>query len=135
MSDRFLALAIVLAVLAPSQVAAQAGAAAAKAKSTAPMKTWTPPLTPDGQVDLQGVWVSNSATPLERPKALEGRPLLTDEEVGELKRRAERIFNDGGSAYGAGDTVFLSAFNNVDRYNGNSTENSVEMIEREFENR
>ena len=29
-----------------------------------------------GQPDLQGVWVNNSATPLERPKALEGRPFL-----------------------------------------------------------
>ena len=27
----------------------------------------------DGQPDLQGIWVNNSATPLERPKALEGR--------------------------------------------------------------
>src|SRR5262245_19873927 len=89
--------------------------------------TWAPPRAPDGQPDLQGVWVSNSATPLERPKSLEGRPRLTDEEVAELKKRADRIFKDGGSAYGAGDTVFLSAFNNIDRYNGNSTENSVEM--------
>ena len=97
--------------------------------------TWTLPRTPVGQPDLQGVWVSNSATPLERPKALEGRQFLTDEEVAELKKRADRIFKDGGSAYAAGDAVFLSALNDVNRYNGNSTENSVEMIEREFENR
>ena len=43
--------------------------------------TWTLPRTPAGQPDLQGVWVSNSATPLERPEALEGRQFLTDEEV------------------------------------------------------
>ena len=28
--------------------------------------------------DLQGIWISRSATPLERPKALDGRPLLSD---------------------------------------------------------
>jgi len=38
-----------------------------------PPKLWTAPLTPDGQPDLQGTWVSRSATPLERPKELEGR--------------------------------------------------------------
>ena len=49
---------------------------------------WSQPRTPDGQPDLQGVWLNNSATPLERPKALEGRQFLTDEEVIELNRDA-----------------------------------------------
>ena len=31
-------------------------------------KEWTAPRTPDGQPDLQGVWLSKSATPLERPR-------------------------------------------------------------------
>jgi hypothetical protein len=135
MSGRRVPLLTVVAVSAALVSASLTAARAVRQPAKKGTQTWTVPRTADGQPDLQGVWVSNSATPLERPKALEGRPLLTDEEVAELKRRAERIFNDGGSAYGAGDTVFLSAFNNVDRYNGNSTENSVEMIEREFENR
>ena len=37
--------------------------------------------------DLQGVWLDNSATPLERPNALDGRQFLTDAEVVELKQR------------------------------------------------
>jgi hypothetical protein len=96
---------------------------------------WAVPRTPDGQPDLQGVWVSNSATPLERPKALESRTTLTDQEVAELKKRADRIFKDGGSSYAAGDQVFLAALENVERHISNATENSVEMIDREFDNR
>src|SRR6195256_2922146 len=77
MSDRFLALAILFAAVAsaPGQVPAA-------------KKAWTAPLTPDGQPDLQGVWLSNSATPLERPKALEGKSFLTDEEARQLARPA-----------------------------------------------
>src|SRR5271169_648094 len=52
----------------------------------------------DGRPDLQGVWMSNGATPLERPKALEGKPFLTDPEVAELKKRAAQLFKDGSSS-------------------------------------
>jgi hypothetical protein len=82
----------------------------------------------------------NSATPLERPKALEGKAFLSDEEVAELKRRADRIFKNFESDFGAGDGVFLAALTNSDQAYRNpagtrSTENSVGMIEREFDNR
>ena len=136
MSDRFLALAIAAVVsLAPS--AGQTTAAGAKAKKKAAAKTWTPPLTPDGQPDLQGVWLSNSATPLERPKILEGRQSLTDVEVAELKKRAERLFKDGNSDFASGDNAFLAAYANVEKYkNPNiSVGSSIEMVEREFDNR
>ena len=99
---------------------------------TAP--NWTAPRTPDGQPDLQGVWLSKSATPLERPKALEGRPLLTEEEVKELQARAARLFNEGNSDFAAGDAVFLAALGNQDRFKSpTSTHNSEDMIEREFD--
>jgi hypothetical protein len=98
---------------------------------------WTVPRTPDGQPDLQGVWLSSSATPLERPKALEGRKFLTDAEVAELKKRAARIFKEGNSDYAAGDNAFLAAYANVDQYkNPNLSQGSVvDMVEREFDNR
>ena len=67
---------------------------------------WAPPRTPDGQPDLQGVWLSNTATPLERPKQLEGKARLTDEEVAEFRRRADRLFKTGNSDFAVGDGVF-----------------------------
>jgi hypothetical protein len=88
--------------------------------------------------DLQGVWVNNSATPLERPKALEGRQFLTDAEVAELKKRADRILKDRDSDYPAGDNVFLAALANVERFQnptGHSTGGAENQIERLFDNR
>jgi hypothetical protein len=104
------------------------------AYAQASTKPWTPPRTPDGQPDLQGVWLSKTATPLERPKALEGRSFLTDEEVADLKARANRLFRDGNSDFAAGDGVFLAALANPERFKSpTSTHGSEEMIEREFD--
>src|SRR5215813_6253931 len=64
---------------------------------------WRPPLAADGHPDLQGVWLNNSATPLERPPALQGRATLTDEEVAELRGRAERLFKNTNADFAGGD--------------------------------
>ena len=127
--------AIGILVMTLSAVSTTAQAQTTRESTKRGTGTWAVPRTPDGQPDLQGVWVSNSATPLERPKALESRMTLTDQEVAELKKRADRIFKDGGSSYAAGDQVFLAALENVERHISNATENSVEMIDREFDNR
>src|SRR3989442_6597650 len=142
MSDRFLApsgaMAIVIAVILSNAVssAGQARSAAPTVKKAAATATWTPPRTPDGRPDLQGVWLIRTATPLERPKALEGRQFLTAEEVVELRKRADRIFNTGNSDFAGGDTVFLTALANVEQYkNPNTTHGAEHMVEREFDNR
>jgi hypothetical protein len=45
------------------------------------------PRTPWGDPDLQGVWDYWTFTPLERPKELAGKAVLTDEEVEQMARR------------------------------------------------
>ena len=104
--------------------------------STAGQTGWTPPLGPGGHPDLQGVWLNNSATPLERPKALEGRQSLTDEEVAQLRKRADRIFKNTNADFAGGDAVFLAALADVESFKSTTaTGTTFEMIEREFDNR
>ncbi len=95
-------------------------------------KPWTPPMTPDGRPDLQGVWLNISATPLERPKQLEGRQLLTDEEVAELKKRAARLFDiNSNSDFAGGDSYFLGLLENADRFRNPNATGSVDRDGRE----
>jgi len=50
---------------------------------------WTPPKTPWGDPDLQGIWSPGYyLTPLQRPNKYSGREFLTDEEVATLERQA-----------------------------------------------
>jgi hypothetical protein len=100
-------------------------------------QSWTPARNAFGQPDLEGVWLSNAATPLERPKALEGRDRLTDAEVAEFKRRAARLFaEDGGSDFAVGDGIFQALLANPTRYtNPNATHGSDGMVDLMFDNR
>ena len=103
------AVAIILS-LVPGQAMAQSLNAEPAKPAT---QIWRVPRTVDGQPDFQGVWANNSATPLERPKVLEGRAFLTDEEVVALKKKAAELFDNGNSDAAFGDTVFESVLANV----------------------
>jgi hypothetical protein len=143
MSHRFLAvlsalfMLIVVGLLLPMLATGQTRSAGAEAKEAAATKAWTPPMTPYGQPDLRGLWENKSATPLERPKELAGKPFLTDQEVAELKKRAARIFDvNGNSDFAGGDNFFLALLANPERYtNPNVTGSVTAMVERSFDNR
>jgi hypothetical protein len=99
-------------------------------------RTWSPARTPDGQPDLQGVWSDTAVTPLERPRALEGRQFLTEQEVNRLRARADRLFNNATSDFVAGDNLFLALLSEVDAVdNPNATGSALNMVWREFDNR
>jgi hypothetical protein len=133
------------ALLSLTQAMAQGQAAprTEPAATKSVKQTWTAPRTADGHPNLQGVWSNNIATPLERPKELEGRALLTDQEVAALKKKAHELFGGGNSDAAFGDTVFRSVlanvkgttagFKSVDGETGDYS--SVWTVEREWENR
>jgi len=138
MHRRLLAWSATLAcvVSAAGSLAAQTPAASNAPARVRPVDAPAIPLAPDGHPDLQGVWLNNSATPLERPKALEGRPSLTDQEVTELRRRADRLFKNTNADFAGGDAVYLSALADIAKFTSTTaTGSTYEMIEREFDNR
>ena len=94
--------------------------------------------TPWGDPNLQGVWSSDSATPLERPARVADREFLTDEEVALLKRRAEGLFNTGDTDAAFGDSVFESVLSGDKGFQSTDTTgnyNQFWLIDRWFENR
>ena len=107
MSQRFLTSMGVLAVViaAMSLAAAPLAGQAPAAKTTAAAKTttkaaYTPPKTPWGDPDLQGIWNDATSTPLQRPARLGEKGILAEEEADqfaeELAENLNRDRRDGG---------------------------------------
>jgi hypothetical protein len=71
------------------------------------------PLSSDGHPDLQGFWANNSATPLQRPQELANHPVLTDDEVQAMRKKAEDMFVGGKVDAAFGDQLFLTTWANV----------------------
>jgi hypothetical protein len=68
---------LVAAALMALPAAAQSPITAAATKTG----SWTPPRTPDGQPDLQGIWNNGTVTPMERPADLAGKEFFTEKEA------------------------------------------------------
>ena len=116
-------------LLGPTSVSAQARAPSAD--------TYAVPRTPWGDPDLQGMWVNNSATPLQRPHTFAGKATLTDEELADLKAKADEVV-DGGDAFFGDDFVRAAlaegtAYRSFDTTTGNYNQFWIE--ERTFEDR
>jgi len=101
MAYRYLSSISVLAILAFAFMPVQpvTGQGPTTATQT---EVWTPPRTPWGDPDLQGIWTSGTSTPLQRPGAAAGNSTLTDEEAAEfadeLAFNLDRDRRDGGNA-------------------------------------
>src|SRR5881396_291623 len=95
-------------VLVPGPVAGQGRVAATNKKVAARKavaKTWTPPRTPWGEPDLQGIWDFATITPLERPNELAGKTVLTEQEAAEFERQTLERRNQDRRDGGAGADV------------------------------
>jgi len=89
----------------PAKPASAATPASAKPSKPAPKlparpKAWTPPRTPWGDPDLQGVWNDATSTPLQRPSSRADKDVLSDEEANEFQQQLAfeltRDRRDGG---------------------------------------
>jgi hypothetical protein len=86
--------AVALIGLLPAGVATQT-------RSTAPRTAW-------GDADLQGVWANATITPLERPKALAGKEVLSDDE--EVRLEADAVQSQVDRPPRPGDTGTYNQF-------------------------
>ena len=102
--------------LAPVPIAAQAANRASATKQN----SWTPPRTPDGQPDLEGVWNSSILTPFERPKEVAGKEFFTPQEAEEFTK-AELNRVDGDRRDGGDDADVGRAYNEFWRDRGKLT--------------
>ena len=87
MSHRFLwSCATLTAVIVVASLTAVPAAQTQTAGAAAVTGTATPPRTPWGDPDLQGIWTGSTLTPLERPSDLAGKQFLTEEEAAALEQ-------------------------------------------------
>ncbi|MYN68363.1 MAG: hypothetical protein F4X11_25660 [Acidobacteria bacterium] len=99
---------------------------------------YTAPRTPFGQPDLSGIWMNNSATPMERPEQLAGRATLSDEELAELTQRIAEFRDNEQAGDLLGDRLVQQAlgnpeFQDFDVITGNY--NAFWLVERHLDNR
>jgi hypothetical protein len=102
---------LAMVIVSFSNVAA-GGPQSTPASRTAQTDRWVPPRAADGHPSLEGVWENNSATPLERPRQFADKPLLTDEELASLKRKASALVTPETDAI-FGDGLYIALLSNA----------------------
>jgi hypothetical protein len=84
------AAALVAATAVAQNTAPVPAAKTAVAKTASSAKTWTQPKTPWGDPDLQGMWPGELRAPLQRPKELKDRTVLTDAELAQQEAKSQQ---------------------------------------------
>ena len=77
---------------------------AAKAKQPKSAKTYTPPKTPWGDPDLEGVWPGNMGVPMQRNPNLGERATLTDQEYAAKEAQAKKQAQADAESFATSDT-------------------------------
>jgi hypothetical protein len=89
-----------------------AGSVSVVAQRPAPTggQTWTVPRTADGHPDLQGIWTNATLTPLERPRHLADRSVLTEAEAASLEEQVARLRASSEERRASGDVGSYNQF-------------------------
>ena len=104
---------IVTGILVSAALSATVAGQAGKA-------SWSVPRMPDGHPDFQGVWANNGMTPLERPKVFGLRATMSDDELAQIKKKAQAL-QDGGDAFFA-DELFTAALEGKTKFSSADTQ-------------
>ncbi len=88
--------------LVTAPIAGQAPAAKTKQAKTG--KAYTPPKTPWGDPDLEGIWPGNMGVPMQRNAKLGDRATLTDEEFAAKEAQAQKQAQADSESVAASDS-------------------------------